>query len=160
MFGSGNLLELQTRFMKVLGITRDDVSHRDAHILDAVTGLVCEASEVLSDLRLRNRPWKEQPEAAHTIEESIDVLFFLLEFWSLQGLSSEAIGEVYFAKLIKNLYRIISKSRERDVKIALDYSHQADITDPTPLGQAIKWLQELGYDDTKIWDVWAEVIRQ
>jgi hypothetical protein len=80
-------------------------------LYDAAVGVVCEAGEVLADLRSRNRPWKDGPNAEHVIEEMIDVFFYLMEAWLIMGLSASDVSAAYQSKLAKNYGRILAAKR-------------------------------------------------
>lgn len=77
-------------------------------LYDAAVGMVCEAGEVLADLRSRNRPWKAGPDVNHVIEETIDVFFYLMEAWLILGLSASDVRAAYWSKLVKNYDRILA----------------------------------------------------
>ena len=111
-----DFLNAQTSFMHILGIDFEDPSS----LQQAVVGTVAEASEMMENAFKIPKPWKEvskdweNKKKADLLEESIDVLFFLLEVWSLAGLEEEDIRLIYSGKYTTNLCRILASMDPND----------------------------------------------
>jgi hypothetical protein len=102
----------QKRLMAILGIELDPRHPKyRAQLISAAMGAMCEAGEVCSDLNTLNRPWRPmalEDIRDHAIEESVDTLFYLMEFWNLLELSPEDVFTVFLRKYKKNLNRILA----------------------------------------------------
>ena len=84
-----------------------DVPDTREALVNAVLGLIEESVEVLRELRKGSTlPWRQgSADSALIFEESIDVLFFLLEVWILLGKGSLDVAEQYREKWLRNLAR-------------------------------------------------------
>ena len=98
------LLVKQSLLMALLNIERNSENLKSAAI-----GMAVEASEVLDLLNKASRTWKHGSADASddVIEETIDVLFYLLETLMISGVTTEAeIVRRYNLKFAYNLTRI------------------------------------------------------
>lgn len=80
---------------------------------DTLVNAAGEVHEALEPLTNATKPWKvsepTQQIRDHVIEETVDVLFFLVEAWLLAGLTYTDIASQYEAKYQANLKRIVAK---------------------------------------------------
>ena len=107
------VFELQKRFIKTIGAKEGNLQD----ILTAAIGISEESIELLVEIHKdRNRPWDTSGDGS--LEESVDILFYLTEYWILCGITIEDILVAYTHKYIKNLNRIIIKriEEERPIK--------------------------------------------
>jgi uncharacterized protein YabN with tetrapyrrole methylase and pyrophosphatase domain len=118
-----SLVRDQTRFMELLGIPQKDEGAEylnDPVFKAAVDGVVTESAEVLSAMSVLTKPWKQKSiEAirADVLEESVDVLFMLLEVFILARVSPDELVKMYRTKLRKNLDRIARVSNHQNVEV-------------------------------------------
>ncbi len=77
------------------------------------TALVGEANEALENFQDLTKPWKRNTnvDLPAVQGEAIDVLFFLLQWFVLLGMTSDDILKMYKEKSIVNFERIMKKMR-------------------------------------------------
>lgn len=101
------MLSFQKLLMSVLGVRKLGVNSPD--FLAGAIGLSTEAAEVLDILNTRTRPWAatENGEATRIrlAEELTDVMFYLLELFSMLEIDDTQIKHLYGKKLIINISR-------------------------------------------------------
>lgn len=109
----GKMLERQRKLMAVLGVTGGPNGEGKGGALprkemfEAAVGMSCEAAEVLNVMNKANRPWVTETDfVPQTKGETIDVVFYALEIFSLFGLSEDDVFEMYSKKYIFNLARV------------------------------------------------------
>jgi dimeric dUTPase (all-alpha-NTP-PPase superfamily) len=78
------------------------------------TALVGEANEALENFQDLTKPWKRNTTVnlPAVQEEAIDVLFFLLQWFVLLGMTSDDILKMYKDKSTVNFQRIMEKMRK------------------------------------------------
>jgi NTP pyrophosphatase (non-canonical NTP hydrolase) len=107
----------QGDFMEALGIELPAKGEEYLGRLDfkaAIDGMVTEAAEVLDAVSTLTKPWKVKSVdevRSHLLEESIDVLFMLLEVWVFAGLTAQDVATIYQLKLAKNYRRLQDATR-------------------------------------------------
>lgn len=108
----GLLLDQQKKIMATFGVTMNVNDPNFAKHLQAATiGVVVEGGEVAAEMNRVTRPWKSkslEDVLPQLLEESIDVLFYLLEIWDMLGLDKYNIASLYNQKWETNLRRVLS----------------------------------------------------
>lgn len=109
------LFSRQKELMEKCGVNFPADEPTDWEVWEAVSGMVVEGSEALDELRRLGRPWMpklgKRGIVNRIIEETVDVLFFVLETLILLGVSPERAFNCYMHKHAKNLRRIEAKSK-------------------------------------------------
>lgn len=90
------------------------LENKNRDILDACLGLVEEAAEVIREGR--HVLWRPESNltSERSFEESVDVFFYLLEYWILTGRTAEDVIRQYLLKFDKNMERIKDGSYKDD----------------------------------------------
>lgn len=123
------LLNQQRCFMNLLGIKQNEefsLEHLidDPEFVSAAVGLISESTEVLNEVNVATRPWKQGKSLDEVrkalVEEAIDVLFYFLEIANILGLTEEEIASQYGRKLIINMSRISEKLHSEPLRLALE----------------------------------------
>lgn len=105
------LMKMQRQLMDLLGLPKA-VSLNSPHIREALLMLVEEIGETYRELPSISKPWRPQDGMARTRveEESVDLLFFVLELFNLLGLSAEDVSSIYQKKQEELKLRIRQKN--------------------------------------------------
>ena len=109
------LMEDQRELMNVLGIAPGPVNDVLTSPLykDVVIMLMSECIEVLNPITTSTKPWKQiDPNILReeALEETIDLLFFILELFELTGIKASEIAQRYEDKRQKNFKRASSST--------------------------------------------------
>lgn len=133
------IVNAQIKLMKMLGLhlgpqfsSKKLVPALSMQYLEAASGIVCEAAEVLELTTKMTRPWKatvlaEQKDRYEAIvEEVIDVLLYSVELLVHLGLDSEDIAKAYNRKVGIVMARIINArySPEQIMEAAVGFNNE------------------------------------
>jgi NTP pyrophosphatase (non-canonical NTP hydrolase) len=119
------LLGRKRKLMTLLGIPAPtpDVEYLNSpYFMAACIGLVSEAAEVLDALSVISKPWKQvdlEKTRALVLEESLDVLFMLLEVYLDAGFTPADILRRFDDKLMYNLGRLLRVTNNNHPEAAL-----------------------------------------
>lgn len=142
------LLEMQQQLMKVLGVETKEEAEGAlplSGLLEAAIGLSVESAEVLDEMNKATRPWKPRKVSQeHIVEESIDVLFYLLEIFTLLGMSDTAVLMNYRIKYFYNLARVLSSFTQNEREDAIRNMKNITLVSSN-LDVAINLLMKNGY---------------
>lgn len=100
----------QLELMDQLGIDKWEGTY-EALVEEIVHAIACEANEMVAPFIVKTKPWKQvnKLDMNHIIEESIDVMHFLMEFWLLVGMTPDEVLNEYKLKAAINEQRIKQK---------------------------------------------------
>lgn len=147
-------LHAQGEFMDIIGVKTSSEKARLVALREAAVGLTLEAAEVLEHAAPVTKPWKSGPASKNKelkrrsdlIEETVDVLFFVLEIFKAAGLEAEDVMSIYAAKTTYNYCRILeSIGRSQYEPFARRHileDEEADISDVNPVAKRI--IRKLG----------------
>lgn len=134
-----NIFTLQAGLMRALGVDLDGDAQRPGiseMSVEAATGLVCEAAEVLEAISKMHRAWKPNDnvdaQVEHAKEEAVDALFYLTEMFISLGITSgKQLMELVHHKRAIVLARVVKahlkmpSGDERDIDFAYGPAGQA-----------------------------------
>lgn len=110
----GQQLELMKKLGVNVGAQPPHLKRFSMEVINAVLGICSESGEVADELTHGTKPWKSSrfdEVKLSLIEESVDVLFFLMEVWILMGMTPSDIQKLYSEKVDRLYIRIEKGSK-------------------------------------------------